>query len=111
MGSSDAYNCILCILYYIYIYVIYIPWLRGVYGEYTTRAQRYQPEAEPRADIEGRGLYICHIHREDMVYIIYSIVNRKITVQLWRHSAQYSAGARSSCFALVFSSTTMMAFV
>ena len=101
----------MCIYIYIYIYVIYIPWLRGVYGEYTTRAQRYQPEAEPRADIEGRGLYIRHIHREDMVYIIYSIVKRKIKVQLWRHSAQYSAAAPSYCFALVFSSTTMMAFV
>ena len=55
------------------IYVIYIPWLRNVYGEYTTRAPRYQPEAKPRADIEGRGLYIRHIHREAMVYIIYSI--------------------------------------
>ena len=97
---------------YIYIYNISIPWLRGVYGECTTRAQRYQAEAEPRADIEGRGLYICHIHREDMVYIIYSIVNRKIKVQLWWHSAQYSAAAPSSCrFALVFSSATMMAFV
>ena len=40
------------------IYVIYIPWLQGVYGEYTTLAPRYQPEAKPRADIEGRGLYI-----------------------------------------------------
>ena len=26
-------------------------------------------QPEPR-DIEGRGLYIHHIHREDMVYII-----------------------------------------
>ena len=93
-----------CELAYIYIYIIYIPWLRGVYGEYTT-------QAEPRADIEGRELYIRHIHREDMVYIIYSIVNSKIKVQLWRHSAQYSAAAPSSCFALVFSSTAMMAFV
>ena len=57
----------------------------------------YQPEAEPRADIEGRGLYIRHIHREDMVYIIYSIVKRKIKAQLWRHSAQYSAAAPSYC--------------
>ena len=46
-----------------------------------------------------------------MVYIIYSIVKRKIKVQLWRHSAQYSAAAPSYCFALIFSSTTMMAFV
>ena len=67
-------------------------------------------QPEPR-DIKGRGLYIRHIHQEDMVYIIYSIVNRKITVQLWRHSAQYSAGVLSSYFALIFSSTTMMAFV
>ena len=54
---------------------------------------------------------MANIHREDMVYIIYSIVKRKIKVQLWRHSAQYSAAAPSYCFALVFSSTTMMAFV
>ena len=69
-------------------------------------------QPEPR-DISPRrrGLYIRHIHREDMVYIIYSIVKRKIKVQLWRHSAQYSAAAPSYCFALVFSSTTMMAFV
>ena len=72
------------------MYVIYIPCLLGVYGEYTTRAQRYQPSAPPRADISGLGLYIRHIHREDMVYIIYSIVKRKIKVQLWLHSAQYS---------------------
>ena len=58
---------------YIYIYVIYITQLRGVYGEYTTRAPRYQPSASPQADILGLGLYIRHIHREAMVYIIYSI--------------------------------------
>ena len=69
----------------IYIYVIYIPWLRGVSGEYTTQAQRYQHEAEPRADIEGQGLYIRHIHQEDIVYTMYSIVDRKIKVQLWQH--------------------------
>ena len=53
------------------VHVIYIPWLRGVYCKYTTRAQRYQLEAEARTDIERRVLYIHHIHREDIVYIIY----------------------------------------
>ena len=37
------------------------------------RAPRYQPEARPRADIEGQGFYIRHIHLEAIVYIIYSI--------------------------------------
>ena len=57
---------------------MYIPWLRGAYGEYTTRALKYQPSALPRADIFWRGLYIRHIHLEAMVYIIYSIGNKYI---------------------------------
>ena len=66
------------ILYiYIYIYVIYIPWLRGVYGEYTTRAPRYEPEAKPRADIGGvRVVYSPYTLRSHGIYnIFYSLMD------------------------------------